>query len=1070
MGLQYNTSRGGPVTGRESLALQGLPADRLLIEKETDRELIDLAGNAMSSTVVGAAILASLIAGRRAITYPDAMLKKQQQGILNKASRENSEFTMDERYLGQSQQLASNVLVGAQPGPSLIELGRRSILRCYCESSTAQAKVSLQKCRDCGHTACVRCGHISQHSYRPFEQPRTSTKFFDEEIRRQIPMVLEFIRFEDQRLGELLKGHRNVKNGITRVEYERYVRSAIFDKYFFRGTTCTRSRNANFEGEKSTLVLKITEWDAQWLLYAKPDITEPGNAQIRKYLRDPIARMVITTDDVLKGDWEVCLPTIKTTLLTITGRGELTPAWVARIGLQKERSSDAKIWPRLQIKSDPPSEEILGCNIDGLYEAFPNCGMAMDSLHKRIEPYQSNGPPLFLFLDSELIREPKMDTFVFSRNKDRLGHNESRDVAAWIESSFRLSERPVASVMCTKQGVWQKCPATLGASPWVQNGQYKVLDIQKFLRPSGHVVQHNCLHIGPGACQDGTIALLNYNMSTAGVVGFSLLEGALERSSIIAKDIVTQSTTLKPYRWLTANIRGHNAVAIPWTMIEISKDFEQCQTCAPDPPTVKWAFVKGEKRDTNLVLYEDGTEAGIYERAIKTRPPPFVVKKRITADGKEFLQVGLNIGTLVHRLVQQTKNWSGTSLSFKLENDYDAADTVNLPDYNLKSNTKDPEAGVLLPGVQLREDQQRSLSWMVAQENEGDRNFKHVEVLEAALPELGWRAEVRAEGILDVRGGILGDDVGYGKTATSLALIHAQYDDAQDHAQASVDGCIPLKATLIVVPENLTRQWKDQVTKFLGNNYTVLVINTRTKPKYAQIMSADIIVIARNIFDNDKYWNTFAILAALPGKPTKGDRALSAWIDKAIPKIENHVDMLIRRSPRQVAKILKRKLKAELGSKLDGETVFRRRRGAQYAAHEEEIAQKEVTESKHHRFLTTDHKKQDSKFLNRSNLDDMVINCLHIFRFSRIILDEFTYATSKEHKAITTLKTRYRWLLSATFAKENYANVASVAKAFGVDLGGPEESAGFLQHADLNKARREKTGESQYSSCLLATF
>jgi hypothetical protein len=62
-GLPYVTNRGGPLLGLEALSLQGLPIDELLLTKESEDNLRDLAGNAMSSTVVGASIIAALTVG-----------------------------------------------------------------------------------------------------------------------------------------------------------------------------------------------------------------------------------------------------------------------------------------------------------------------------------------------------------------------------------------------------------------------------------------------------------------------------------------------------------------------------------------------------------------------------------------------------------------------------------------------------------------------------------------------------------------------------------------------------------------------------------------------------------------------------------------------------------------------------------------------------------------------------------------------------------------------------------------------------------------------------------------------
>ncbi|KAI9775093.1 MAG: hypothetical protein M1839_001445 [Geoglossum umbratile] len=62
-GVPFITTRGGPMIGHEALAMQGLPIERLLLTREHQRQLQDLAGNAMSTTVVGATILGSLIVG-----------------------------------------------------------------------------------------------------------------------------------------------------------------------------------------------------------------------------------------------------------------------------------------------------------------------------------------------------------------------------------------------------------------------------------------------------------------------------------------------------------------------------------------------------------------------------------------------------------------------------------------------------------------------------------------------------------------------------------------------------------------------------------------------------------------------------------------------------------------------------------------------------------------------------------------------------------------------------------------------------------------------------------------------
>ena len=52
-GVNYVPRRGGPLVGEELLLLQGIPAEDLLLTRESDKMLKDLAGNAMTTTVVG---------------------------------------------------------------------------------------------------------------------------------------------------------------------------------------------------------------------------------------------------------------------------------------------------------------------------------------------------------------------------------------------------------------------------------------------------------------------------------------------------------------------------------------------------------------------------------------------------------------------------------------------------------------------------------------------------------------------------------------------------------------------------------------------------------------------------------------------------------------------------------------------------------------------------------------------------------------------------------------------------------------------------------------------------------
>jgi hypothetical protein len=74
-GRPFPTVRGGRFSGLESLNLQGLPTSQLDLSRISQEQLTNLAGNAMTSTVIGACILAAISKFHTKFTYSDALDK-----------------------------------------------------------------------------------------------------------------------------------------------------------------------------------------------------------------------------------------------------------------------------------------------------------------------------------------------------------------------------------------------------------------------------------------------------------------------------------------------------------------------------------------------------------------------------------------------------------------------------------------------------------------------------------------------------------------------------------------------------------------------------------------------------------------------------------------------------------------------------------------------------------------------------------------------------------------------------------------------------------------------------------
>ncbi|KAJ4375110.1 hypothetical protein N0V83_002194 [Neocucurbitaria cava] len=62
-GCDFATNRHQALNGKQLLVLQGMPLDKLLFARETQKDCQDLAGNAMSTTVIGASLISAIISG-----------------------------------------------------------------------------------------------------------------------------------------------------------------------------------------------------------------------------------------------------------------------------------------------------------------------------------------------------------------------------------------------------------------------------------------------------------------------------------------------------------------------------------------------------------------------------------------------------------------------------------------------------------------------------------------------------------------------------------------------------------------------------------------------------------------------------------------------------------------------------------------------------------------------------------------------------------------------------------------------------------------------------------------------
>jgi site-specific DNA-cytosine methylase/superfamily II DNA or RNA helicase len=999
-GTFFASDAGRALAPEEALGLQGLPLNKISFTTETANEVQNLAGNAMTTTAVGPAILASLICGQPVLSNDGTAPGEDVDRPLISQPMLTNVATVP---VGPSRHSVENLLLA-----DLLDRASTSARRCLCEGSAEIARKAIQQCVDCQHTTCTRCGGNPAHNYRILRKvTRTNPAEFEEYLRSRLPQSLMFV-------DDFLSKWPNVSDEHG---YLSAALAAAQCNFTFSVVRRTHIWTVVYRAPTARLELRLDVQRASWHLFALPGKTLPINNELRQFLEQPIATAECEKT-LLDGTWLWRVsPYCNASQVRITGSGQRIASWLARLELPKYH--DQQVWSRMQIQVPSEVAASLTCDINGEYEALPLCGTAGDSLYKKISAL--DGQEIYLLRNPTRTDDPKLDRFVFTTEKERLDFGIPRPVIASLNPEWAPCNNGESfeSATLTPSGDWQHLDSRLRE---VDPGAVVHAPV------TFNHTQLDCKHAE---------LILRCNFASPDLVTIDSREIDLKDDGFFAQHahvFETMRRELPPNEWKRLSLSQSN-----------------CGSCAPRRPDLRWMLNDSQA----LKPYEDPASAATYERSIKCRPQPMLFQISHADAQNSSLQFSINLATLAHRAVSRLPANSGSRIKWKLEHNL-ATGELRLDPFVLRANAGSKSPENIGPSCKLYPKQALVLHWM--QQQESGQQFTVEEAEEATVPALGWRAEVRAEADISVRGGICADHPGFGKTITSLALIHSQLASGRDivadirtrQTSDSTRGLIPTQATLIVAPHTLIKQWASEVKDKLRYTEGVLTVSTmRDLDKYSidDFENAKIIVVNRTILGNPDYAERLASFAAMPGPATNLGRAFSQWLAHACKVIPQHLEILRKNGPEALRNHVKDRYAKLVGSDEFRAVVPSRR-----------LVGKDYVESKG---KTTKAVKPALKAVPTDNLGRPLFEQ---FYFNRIIIDEFHQYTPREYASLKALKADKRWGLSGTPALTDFYDIAQIADLLGVPLRIGSDSGRTMAERNLRTVRKEMTDFERFDA------
>lgn len=871
----FETRRGGPLVGLETLALQGMPIDNLDLTKATLRQLQNLAGNAMTTTVIGASILSTLIACHKLATgrkysphwrsrdtppsktslfqnYIDRHLHDpvEKTGLLDyQKVRFDSSSVLEE---SEGLESLNVIRSAATTWQAIVKEAEASQRLCLCENLGEHTTADVKHCRTCFYTVCDG-GECSRTPHDDFEilkvdhVSRGSTDAFIARLLRHLPGVLKFS------LGKKVQGPHSAAAPVFDPTPE--LRQVLGSEFRFKGVKYGATWKVVFESPNGRLELEFAQelrttskaHDSNsllphafkvrpvWLLFARCDPRVAAGGKQSDELKHPVARMY-PKGSCFSGDWEVWKGYRDSLSLKIHSSNTYKDAWEAKLGLQGEFYPNLRIYDELTVSfegcgiasADPDVEALR--DVRGHYKLVEKCPAPYGRLYVRQNRGTTRHDPVFFYLNSGQMTNAVDDRMEFGTRPPTPTSTDDRNLLLRLKDTFLPTVQESDATAGTKM---------LKGVLFNRWGKGHNLSLQPAAVPAKYFVQPDSLFITrSGDCKDSlsTIFLAKWTPSE----NFSQYpEGKF--TTVLLEN---KPGALKDFSWMTTAAAMVPQLNQGWLAFSDQALARRCSEpdlepgeqmdpeqnsaeelevmCAPKRPQLRWVEFQLNNSDGTTKpqqkLMEDAKAAHDYEKALKMRP--VIASATIHCKAGELcLQIQINVIALMHRAVAELDSGEDDIYaSWRLCHHPPFAARPSFPRLRLLSNADMP----LAPSnpqlsKQLWSSQRKTLTWMIDRESSEPRWVEEI-LKETCIPALGWRLEVKASRNLAVLGGILADKVGAGKTTTSLELVRRDFVNPFFHHER-IDSHLHTETTLIVVPKNLMKQWAEAIAEVMGRSF-----------------------------------------------------------------------------------------------------------------------------------------------------------------------------------------------------------------------------------------------------------